>query len=112
MRRMQGSWAIVLAVASPLLVPALSGCAPSDDGLSEQQKQTGDRLNELGKKTGGDWNKLTPADRDYLVKEMFHGNERTAKIALQGYGGQGPAEMGIAPPPGVKGVPPTAQPPK
>lgn len=60
---------------------------------------------EIGKKTDGDWNKLTDSDREFLLS-MGHGSEQTAKwlllgaahkIGNAGGGQQAPASGGGAP---------------
>lgn len=59
----------------------VSGCG-SGDGASEKTKEQSSRLNEIQTKTGGDWNKLTEEDKNYLVNELAHGNENSAKMLL------------------------------
>jgi len=69
---------------------ALQGCASndmSDDGVPAGDKQAASRLDEIAKTSGGDWNKLSQSDKDYLVKEVAHGSEQTAKMLLQSKSG-------------------------
>lgn len=69
----------------------LAGCATndmSDDGLSAGDKQAANRLAEIAKTSGGDWNKLSQSDKDYLVNDVAHGSEQTAKMLLQSKAGK------------------------
>jgi len=59
----------------------LAGCG-SSDGSSEKTKEQSSRLNEIQRKSGGDWAKLTDEDKNYLVNELAHGNENSAKMLL------------------------------
>lgn len=68
----------------------VAGCASNDmtdDGLSAGDKQNASRLTELAKASGGDWNKLSQSDKDYLVNDVAHGSEQTAKMLLQSKAG-------------------------
>src|SRR5215467_10778530 len=106
--------AALLAAASliaTVFVCGLSGCGKQSDGLSTEQRQSGDRLSEIAKKTGGDWAKLTEGDRDFLIK-MSYGNEQSAKWLLLGAagkvgGGSGPqGGKKFGPPGGAPGQTP------
>lgn len=90
MKRRSSPWAPLLLVAAALLPVggSLAGCSRDDDGLSAEQRQTGDRLSEIARKTDGDWNRLTDADRDFLVNQMSHGNEQSARMLLLGAAGK------------------------
>lgn len=61
---------------------AMAGCGDKDPGPSKETEQQSDRLADIQKKTGGDWSKLTTEDHDYLVKDLAHGSESTAKMLL------------------------------
>ncbi|RYG38838.1 hypothetical protein EON81_02600 [bacterium] len=70
---------------------ALAGCGSgdiSDDGLSATEKQSASRIDQIAKDSGGDWEKVSQADRDYLVKEISMGSEETAKRMIQGRNGR------------------------
>ena len=71
------------------------GCSKDDSAPSAETVKQADRLTQIQTKTGGDWDKLTPEDKNYLVNELSHGSESTAKMLL------GPAKP--AKPPGVGG---------
>ncbi len=71
-----------MAVLSIAVISPLVGCGRPDDGLSTEQQQRASRLDEIAKKSEGDWNKLSQADRDYLVKELSHGDEQQARMLL------------------------------
>jgi len=87
---------------------AISGCH-SDAGqpLTESQKQGADRLATISKSSGGDWDKVSQADKDYLIKNVANGDEHTAKMLIAPPPGAGGAKMG---PPGAPGAPPGAPP--
>jgi hypothetical protein len=74
-------WASALVVAYTATLP-LYGCHKPDDGLSSARQTQAERLDEIAKRTGADWNKLTQADRDYLVNTLGQGSEETAKMIL------------------------------
>lgn len=69
---------LLAAVASFLLV----GCGDRDPGPSADTQKQSDRLAQIQERTNGDWSKLTPEDRDYLVKDLAHGSESLAKMLL------------------------------
>lgn len=79
--------AALAAVLGLLAVGGLSGCGHADDGLTAEQRQSSDRLSEIAKKTDGDWDKLSPADRDFLLKTSY-GNEQSARMLLLGAAGK------------------------
>lgn len=64
-----------------LLLPTL-GCRNQDDGLTSAQRQSGDRLSRIAKRTDGDWNKLTPEERAFIIKDLAYGNENSARMLL------------------------------
>jgi hypothetical protein len=86
--------ALIMVVAAALTM----GCH-SDAGqpLSDTQKTSADRLATISKSSGGDWDKVSQEDKDYLIKNLANGDEHTAKML-------------IAPPPGAHGGPPGAPP--
>src|SRR5438105_10862982 len=85
MRTMSLTRRAVACAAALALLPfaGLAGCHKGDDGMSAEQHQKGDRLSEIAKKTGGDWNKVSQADRDFLM-QMAYGNEQSARMLLWG----------------------------
>lgn len=90
MKRLSSPRAALLTAVAVLLPVGglLAGCSRDNDGLSAEQRQAGDRLSEIARKTDGDWNKLTEADRDFLVNQMSHGNEQSARMLLLGAAGK------------------------
>jgi hypothetical protein len=68
-------------LASLALLPSL-GCNRMDDGMSSEQVQKADRLSEIARKSDGAWEKVSQADRDYILKEVTHGDEQSAKMLL------------------------------
>jgi len=93
----------LLGLAAVLVSAAATGCH-SDAGqpLTDTQKQGADRLATISKASGGDWDKVSQEDKDYLIKNVANGDEHTAKML-------------IAPPPGggsgPSGAPPAGGPP-
>lgn len=70
------------------------GCKGGDDGLTAPEKQMANRLDTLVKQSGGDWNKLSPSDRDYLVKDISQGSEQSARMLLSAKSGKMKATPG------------------
>ncbi|MFZ4506430.1 MAG: hypothetical protein ACOYON_01880 [Fimbriimonas sp.] len=79
---MRSSLLIILAAAA-LLLGGCSGGAPANDGLTSQEQQTSSRLDQIAKATGGEWDKLTPEDRKFLVDEVAQGSEQSAQMLLK-----------------------------
>lgn len=89
MHRRLISGLIIVACASMAV-----GCQKTDDGLSQQEQKMTDRLGEIAKSSGGDWDKLSQADRDYLVNEVSRGSETSARMLLQAKSGRLKAKPG------------------
>ena len=105
---MQRSYSRVGAfLLATLILPAV-GCSKPDDGLSSQQQEKTNRLDAVAKQSGGDWEKVSQADRDYLVKELSSGSEPSAKMLLLAKSGKLKAGPGGVPSPG--GPPPGGTP--
>lgn len=82
-------------LALSLLAVVLTGCAPSDDdGVSQKDRQAATRLDDIVKKSGGDWEKIPKADQDYIVNEISQGSEQSAKMLVQGKAGKFNARPG------------------
>ncbi len=66
-----------------VLLAFSGGCSKNEgDGLTKQETQMADRLDTIVKQSGGDWEKVSAADRDYLIKEVSQGSEQSAKMLL------------------------------
>lgn len=91
---------------------AIAGCSHSNpEGFTESQLQGMDRQGRILKDAGGDWNKVSPDDRAFLVKGM--GSEESARQYVEHAGADGKAPAGqYGPPPGAGGPPPAAAAPK
>ncbi len=76
---------LILALAALIV-----GCGnnPGDDGISGKDKETSSRLDQVAKASGGDWEKLSQTDKDFLVKDVAQGSEQTAKMLLRNKAGQ------------------------
>lgn len=81
-------WPILLALT--LLVSALTGCGSNDDGLTKEQRSTGDRVTQIMERSGGDWNALSPEDKKFLV-DLANGNEMAAQMQFNARSGRPPA---------------------
>jgi hypothetical protein len=69
---------LVSFLAGALLV----GCAQTNEsGLSAAQQQTANDLRSMATASKGDWNKLTSAQQQELIKSV--GSESSAKTVLQ-----------------------------
>jgi len=76
------SWWRVLPAAACFLLLVACGCGNKDDGLTGKQRESGDRLSQIAKRTDGDWNKLTADERTFLVKDLSYGSEQSARMLL------------------------------
>ncbi|HVK03543.1 MAG TPA: hypothetical protein VM490_08715 [Armatimonadaceae bacterium] len=78
----------LVAVALLLSGLCLGGCQPrAESGDAAAEKMASD-VNGLAAKSGGDWNKLSAQEKEYMVKEVSHGNEESAKKLLHALSGQ------------------------
>lgn len=73
-----------------------AGCGGKGESLSKQQQQDSARLGEIGKRTGGDWNKATPDERHFLIG-LGYGSESSAKMILYGAAGKPIGQAGGPP---------------
>ena len=60
----------------------VSGCRQQNNGLDKSEQQMADRLTEIAQKSGGDWNKVSQADKDYVVNQICHGSVQSAEILV------------------------------
>ncbi len=81
---MINSKATVLALAALLGGMALFavGCGEKDPGPSAETQKQSDRLSQIQQSSGGDWNKMSQADKDYMINELGQGSEAKAKMLL------------------------------
>jgi len=98
-RRHGGIHAAFLALLAVMVaMPLFAGCKEPDDGIPPAEKANADRLAQIAKASGGDFDRLTPADRDYLVNTIAHGNEQAARMMLMAKSGRRPGGGPPAPP--------------
>lgn len=92
---MKAVWSrmIPLLLAACFAPAVLVGCH-QDSGLNTEQQQTANRLDEIAKKSGGDWDKISQGDRDYLIKQL--GSEQGARMVMAAKGGKLKARPGSA----------------
>jgi hypothetical protein len=95
--------ALLASLGSVALLPVF-GCNKMDDGMSQEQQQKASRLSEIAKKADGDWEKVSPADRDYILKNFTSGSESGAKMLVLTASGKFRGGPGAAPP-GAPGAP-------
>ncbi len=81
---------LIVALAAVAVAVNLRACSPPSDNLPREQVQRANRLHEIARRTGGDWNRLTPDEKQFLVNELAHGNEQSARMLLWGASRQGP----------------------
>lgn len=79
---------LALALLAALSLFGGVGCAPEDDGMKPAEKQVANRLDEITKKSGGDWEKLSAEEKEYMIKEVAQGSEQSARMLLQARGGR------------------------
>lgn len=82
-----------LPVAGVLVAVTLvlfAGCHPAarDQITDPHQQQVMSRVDALVKSTGGDWTKLSQADRDYLIQETGKGQEMPARMVFAARAGR------------------------
>jgi hypothetical protein len=77
--------AITLLFATTAL--SLIGCHQNTPGVDPKLEQTAADANAIATKSGGDWTKLTQADKTVILN-ITHGNEASAKELLHGLSGK------------------------
>jgi len=78
---------------------AIIGCGDKDRGLTKEQSQSSDRLGEIVTRCGGEWDRLTPEDRAFLVNDLSHGSEQSARMLLLSASGKVGGKPGGVPRP-------------
>mgnify|MGYP001544267661 CR=1 FL=1 len=77
---------VVIALAALALIGA--GCNKTpDDGIPPAERKQADQLTGIVERSGGDWNKLTEADRTFL-KGQAGGDEKMAQMLLSAKAGK------------------------
>jgi hypothetical protein len=102
---------VVFAVVLAAAISAVGCNRNGDDGLSQAQHDQNQRITDIAKKAGGDWTRVSQADRDYILKNATGGDEGSAKMMVfmkagKSPGGPGGGTPGAAPG-GTTGRPPT-----
>ncbi len=70
-----------------LLAAVLPGCS-SHSNYTPAQQQTLTRFQKIVKESGGDWNKVSAADRQWLINGPGGGSEMNARMMLGNFGRQ------------------------
>ena len=99
MKAVRGRLIPSLALGGIAWLLPITGCSKPDDGMNAQQQQKTDRIDEIAKKSDGDWNKASQEERDYLPKNITSGSESAAKMLLLGKAGKLKGSPGGGPPP-------------
>jgi len=81
------------------LLPCV-GCHKADDGMSQEQNDKADRLSKIAQQSGGEWDKVPDADKEF-VKSFTSGDENGAKMLLLGKAGKLGMGAGKGGPPGA-----------
>lgn len=69
--------ALVLLAALPL-----AGCGKNGEGLDRSQTAMADRMKDIVSRSGGDWQKVSDTDRQYLIG-LANGDERAAQMSFR-----------------------------
>lgn len=69
-------------VLATMAIVFVSGCQQQNNGLDKSEQRMADRLTEIARKSGGDWNKVSQADKDYVVNQICHGSVQSAEILV------------------------------
>ncbi|MCW5941972.1 MAG: hypothetical protein KIS66_07055 [Fimbriimonadaceae bacterium] len=86
-----GRWPLLLIALSWLGAGVIGCSGPSDDGLTKEQHATTDRFKEIVERSGGQWERLSEADRKFLVDDLSNGNENAARMMFAARSGKAPA---------------------
>ncbi|MGC4044237.1 MAG: hypothetical protein QM758_10600 [Armatimonas sp.] len=85
---------VVLALA---LLALGAGCNKTpDDGIPPAERKQADQLTGIVERSGGDWNRLSEADRAFL-KSQAGGDEKMAQMLLAAKAGKLKGKAGGAP---------------
>jgi hypothetical protein len=91
----------LLCLCLACIVAGCSNNGASGPPLNSEQEKQSSQLDEIAKKSGGDWNKLSDADKQAMIQ--IGGSEQGAKMLLLGKSGK----IGRhGPPGGPSGGPP------
>jgi hypothetical protein len=61
---------------------ALLGCGEKPPEPSKETTQQSDRLTKIRESSGGDWNKVSESDKEWIIKDLCFGNEGSAKLMI------------------------------
>lgn len=81
---------VVLASLSAVCATGILGCGSDSGQDAKKTVEERDRLSAIKAQSGGDWNKLSQSDKDYVL-QLVHGSESSAKMLLSPPGGGRPA---------------------
>lgn len=75
-----------LAIAAlSILGASTAGCSHNGDaGQSSAAKQSLDRTAAIATQSGGDWDKISQSDQQFLIQTAGYGQEQTARLFIQG----------------------------
>lgn len=79
-----------------LTIVAVFGCSDAAPPVAGKEQ----KVKGIVSKSGGNWNRLSDADRQTLIQELGHGNEQTAKFSFDMRVSSDQAAKGGTPQPG------------
>lgn len=68
-----------------MLGAALAGCSHQSE-YTRAQQQTLTRFQQIAKQSGGDWNKVSVTDQQWLINGPGGGSEQNARMMLSNFG--------------------------
>jgi len=83
--------AVGITIALGLVGCGCGHSSDSGDKLSDKQNEAGDRMSQIIKKSNGDYDKLEPKDKAWLINTMAGGNEQAAKMMFAARTGHAPS---------------------
>ncbi len=96
MKKQSSRVLLSLISTAAIMTAVLTGCRGQGDGMSDTQKETANKMQEIASKSGGDWDKLSQADRNEYLKAT-NGSEQAAKMLFQARTGKLRGNPGGAP---------------
>lgn len=80
MKKLTAYLGITLALFSASI--SLVGCGEKEPEPSKETVVQSDRLTKIRESSGGDWDKVSEADKQWIITEVCFGNEGSAKMMI------------------------------
>jgi hypothetical protein len=74
----------IAGACAALIATILSGMVGGCGDNGKEQAQQSQKIDAIVSQSGGDWQRLSAADRDTLTRELGNGNAQTAYMNFQG----------------------------